>query len=202
MRVPLVGLTGTIGAGKSTALEVLQQMGAAVLSTDAVVHELYGGDEVRAAVLARWGEGVLDDDGQADRAAIARVAFADPAEQAWLEQMIWPRVAERVAAFHADAAASTPPPPAAVVETPLLFEAGMEALFDATIAVVAEDALRRERMSERDHEAVEAREERQLTQDEKARRASFVVDNSGSTEMLERQLREVLDRLPRWLEGG
>src|SRR4051812_14395633 len=112
-----------MGSGKSTALAALERLGAATLSTDAVVHELYVSDEVRDAVVARWGEDVAPG-GVVDRSAVARHAFADPRERAWLEGFIWPRVGERVAAFREAALAADPPPPAAVVETPLLFEAG------------------------------------------------------------------------------
>jgi dephospho-CoA kinase len=190
--VPFVGLTGGLGAGKSTALETLGRLGAAVLSTDAVVHELYGNAELRQAVTARFGRGVLDDNGDVDRAAVARVVFADPAERAWLESLLWPAVGARVAAFRNAAGARTPPPPAIVVETPLLFEAGMEDMFDATIAVIADNALRAERVAARGQEDLAAREERQLSQDEKARRATHVVVNSGTVEQLARELSAVL----------
>ncbi len=73
--VPFVGLTGGIGAGKSTALAALERLGAAVISSDAVVHELYGGDELRDAVVERWGAEVAPG-GVVDRAALARRAFA------------------------------------------------------------------------------------------------------------------------------
>ena len=74
-----------------------------------------------------------------------------------------------------------PPPPAAVVETPLLFEAGMDGAYDATIAVVADEALRAARAQARGHEAVDERAARQLSQDEKAARATYVVRNDGSS---------------------
>src|SRR4051794_38179766 len=98
MGVPFVGLTGGLGAGKSTALSALQRLGAATLSTDAVVHELYGSDEVRDAVVGRWGAEVAPD-GVVDRAAVARRAFASEEERTWLEGLLWPRVGERVVAF-------------------------------------------------------------------------------------------------------
>ena len=101
----------------------------------------------------------------------------------------------RVAAFLQEAQAREPPPAAAIVETPLLFEAGMDAIYDATIAVVAGEDVRAERAAGRGHVAVAERGARQLTQEEKARRATFVVDNSGSEAELERQLSEILGRL-------
>jgi dephospho-CoA kinase len=193
-RVPFVGLTGGLGAGKSTALQALERLGAATLSTDAVVHELYASDAVRDAVVARWGEAVAPG-GVVDRRAVAGRAFADPGERAWLEGVLWPLVAERVAAWREDVDALDPPPSAAFVETPLLFEAGLESRYDATIAVVADEAVRAERAAARGHAAVDERAARQLSQEEKASRATYVVRNHGTVEDLERELSGVLGRL-------
>ncbi len=192
--VPFVGLTGGLGAGKSAALQALERLGAATLSTDAVVHELYGTKEVRDLVVARWGPEVAPA-GVVDRAAIATRVFAEPGERAWLEGELWPRVGARVAAWRDEVDARVPPPAAAVVETPLMFEAGMDAIYDATIAVVAAEGVRAERASGRGHVATGERAARQLSQDEKARRATFVVDNSATLEDLERQLSDVLATL-------
>ncbi|HTN22612.1 MAG TPA: dephospho-CoA kinase [Solirubrobacteraceae bacterium] len=192
--MPTVGLTGGMGAGKSTALAALEQLGAVTLSTDAVVHELYGTPEVRDAVVARWGPEVAPD-GVVDRAAIAARAFATPDERAWLEGELWPRVGARVAQFLAAAATREPPPAAAVVETPLLFEAGMAGAYEATIAVVADEDVRAQRAAARGHVAADERAARQLTQAEKARRATFVVDNSGTERELLDQLSGILGRL-------
>jgi dephospho-CoA kinase len=191
---PFVGLTGGIGAGKSEALSALARLGAATLSADAVVHELYDDPEIRAAVVARWGEEVAPS-GRVDRPAVARRAFATPEERGWLEGLIWPKVGERVAEWRAAASVREPPPAALVVEVPLLFEAGGESAYDATIAVVADDAVRAERAAGRGHEAVDERTARQLSQQEKAQRATYAVDNSGSIGDLERKLSAVLAKL-------
>jgi len=90
-----------------------------------------------------------------------------------------------------------PPPPAAIVEVPLLFEAGMEGLFDATIAVLADERLRTERAGSRGHLALEQRAARQLTQAEKAHRATYVVLNDGTLEQLRARLSVILDMLQR-----
>ena len=191
---PFVGLTGGIGAGKSEALAALERLGAATLSTDAVVHELYGDPEVRDAMVARWGPDVAPG-GTIDRSAVASRAFGDAEERGWLEQQLWPRVGERMAAWREAELAREPPPRALVVEVPLLFEAGMDAAFDATVAVVADEAVRAERAGARGHEGLDERTKRQLTQDEKAARATHVVENSGTLEQLEGRLSEVLDAL-------
>ena len=109
---PFVGLTGGIGAGKSEALAALERLGAATLSADAVVHELYRNPEIHAAVVKRWGEEVAPG-GVVDRRAVARRAFADDDQRAWLEGLLWPKVGERIAEWravvlHARAAADRP----------------------------------------------------------------------------------------------
>ena len=192
--VPFVGLTGGVGSGKSTALEVLERLGASTLSTDAVVHDLYASDEVRDAVVERFGPAVARD-GAVDRAALAARAFATPEDRAWLEGLLWPRVGERIAAWRAEQLERDPPPVALVVEVPLLFEAGMEGAFDATIAVVADEEVRVRRAAGRGHDAVDERVARQLPQDEKATRADHAVVNDGPIEELERNLSSVVGML-------
>jgi dephospho-CoA kinase len=192
--VPFVGLTGGLGAGKSTALAALERLGAATLSTDAVVHELYATSELRDAVVARWGSAVAPG-GVVDRSQIAGHAFATPDERAWLEGEIWPRVAARIAAWRDEVAAREPAPAAAVVETPLLFEAGMEGIYDATVAVIADEPVRAQRAAARGHVGVDERAARQLSQQEKARRATYTVSNSGTIEQLESELSDVLASL-------
>jgi dephospho-CoA kinase len=192
--VPFVGLTGGVGSGKSTALAALERLGAAVLSTDAVVHELYRSDELRDAVCERWGPEMVRD-GEVDRSAVAAKAFASDEDRKWLEGELWPRVGMRVAEWREEVAAQDPSPPAGIVEVPLLFEAGMDDAFDATIAVISDEDVRRERAGARGHAAVDERVARQLPQDEKARRATYVVVNDGSVEELERKLSDVLAKL-------
>ena len=192
--MPFVALTGGMGAGKSTALAMLARLGADVLSSDAVVHDLYQGAQLRDAVVARWGAGVAPG-GVVDRAAIAQRTFSDDRERAWLEALVWPLVGARIASWLEQARGREPAPRAAVVEIPLLFESGMEGLYDATVAVVAEEPLRLARAAARDHALAEERAARQLSQEEKARRATFVVRNDGTERDLERALSAMLDKL-------
>ncbi|HEX4436919.1 MAG TPA: dephospho-CoA kinase [Solirubrobacteraceae bacterium] len=192
--VPFVGLTGGLGAGKSTALAALARLGAETISSDEVVHELYAGEQLRDLVVVRWGSEVAPG-GVVDRGAVAAKAFAGDEERKWLEAQIWPLVGARVAAWLEEARARVPAPPAAVVETPLLFEAGMEGIYDATIAVLAGESLRSQRAAARGHALVAERDARQLSQDEKASRATYVVRNDGTIEELEAQLSAVLAKL-------
>ena len=129
--------------------------------------------------------------GRIDRGAVASRVFGDDEKRQWLESVIWPRVGRRVAEFRENADDR----PAAVVEVPLLFESGMENVFDKTVVVVADEDVRAERAAARGHQLVEARAARQLTQDEKAQKADFVVRNDGTVEELETKLSEVLGKL-------
>jgi dephospho-CoA kinase len=192
--VPFIGLTGGIGAGKSTALRALERQGVAVLSTDAVVHELYGSDDVRDAVVERFGSEVAPG-GVVDRRALAARVFGTAEDRAWLEGLLWPLVGARMAEWHEGLEHLSPLPRAAVVEVPLLFESGMESHFDATIAVVADERLRSDRAADRGHVALDERGARQLSQNEKAQRATYIVDNDGTIDELERKLSSVLEKL-------
>jgi dephospho-CoA kinase len=189
-RPPFVGLTGGIGAGKSEALRILEELGAATLSTDAVVHELLSTDELRDLVVERLGPDVAPG-GRLDRSLIAERVFESQGDRDWLEQVLWPRVGERVANWRAEVERRSPPPRAAVVEVPLLFESGMEAVFDHTLAIVADDSVREHRAAV--HTAAASRASRQLTQSEKAERADYAIRNDGT-------LAELREELSRFLE--
>ena len=141
-------------------------------------------DEVREELVGRFGRDVAPG-GRVDREAVAKVVFANPDARGWLEGYLWPKVAERITAWRTELESRASRPRAAVVEVPLLFESGMEGAFDHTIAVVADDDLRAERIGARGHAVVASRESRQLGQEEKAQRADFAVRNDGSVEELE-----------------
>jgi dephospho-CoA kinase len=191
---PFVGLTGGIGAGKSEALSALERLGAATLSTDAVVHELLEGDEVRGLLAERFGDRVAPN-GRIDRNVVATVVFEDPDERKWLEGVLWPRVGERVNEWREEVSDRDPRPRAAVVEVPLLFESGMEAVFDHTIAVVAEEDVRRERAAARGQTDLDSRDAAQLSQNEKAERADYIVRNDRDIADLQQELLAVLEKM-------
>ena len=184
-------MTGGLGAGKSEALRALEELGAATLSTDAIVHELLQADELRDRLVQRLGAEVAPG-GAVDRGAVAERVFGRDEDREWLEGELWPRVGLRMAEWRQALDADVP---AAVVEVPLLFESGTESVFDHTIAVVADEEARAERAGTRGHQAVEARAGRQLTQEEKAQRADFVVRNDGTLEELKEELSRILERI-------
>ena len=165
-----------------------------MLSTDRVVHELYESDDVVVAVRERFGESVAPG-GVIDRAEVARRAFATPEDTAWLEGLLWPLVGERMMAWRQEVSRGPGRPRAAVVEVPLLFESGMDRVFDATIAVIAGEDVRALRAGARGHEALAERAARQLSQQEKAHRATYVVVNDGTFEELESKMSALLEML-------
>jgi dephospho-CoA kinase len=186
-----VGLTGGIGAGKSEALAAFERNGAATLSTDRVAHDILEDEQVRSALIERWGEDVAQG-GSVDRNKVGEIVFGDRDELAWLESVTHPRVGAHVAEWRQNLG---PDVDLAVVEVPLLFEAAMEDAFDATIAVVASDDLRDARLRERGQAGLEGREGRQLDQAEKERRADHVIRNDASLEELERVVNELMGQL-------
>jgi dephospho-CoA kinase len=186
-----IGLTGGIAAGKSEALAAFERLGAATISSDAVVHELLDSEPLLGRLVERWGAEVAPQ-GRVDRTRIGEVVFADPEQLTWLEAQIHPLVGERIAtwlgALPGDAEV-------AVVEVPLLFEVEMEGVFDTTVAVVTSEDVRRSRAEARGHALVGEREARQLPQEEKAARAEHVIENDGTVEDLERALSALVETL-------
>jgi dephospho-CoA kinase len=186
-----IGLTGGIAAGKSEALAAFSRLGAATLSSDTVVHELLDSEPLVGRLVERWGPEVAPEGG-IDRGRVGEIVFADPDQLTWLEQQIHPLVGERIGGWLAALPGETE---LAVIEVPLLFESGMEKVFDTTIAIVTEDELRQERAAVRGHALVDEREARQLPQPEKAARAEHTIENDGSVEDLEQALSTLIDNL-------
>jgi dephospho-CoA kinase len=186
-----IGLTGGIAAGKSTALAAFERLGAATISSDAVVHELLDSEPLLGRLTERWGEDVAPE-GRVDRNKIGGIVFADPDELGWLESQIHPLVGERIGAWLGSLPTDTE---VAVVEVPLLFEGEMAPVFDTTVAVVTADEVRRARAEARGHTLVGEREARQLSQAEKAERAEHVIENDGTVEELEQRLSALVAKL-------
>lgn len=186
-----VGLTGGIGAGKSEALAAFERRGVPVLSTDEVAHDILDDDQVRTALVERWGEEIAPG-GAVDRDRVGEIVFADLDELAWLESVTHPRVGAKVLEWRQSLG---PEMDIAVVEVPLLFEAGMDEAFDATLAVVVGDEIRDARLRKRGQAGLAGREDRQLDQAEKERRADHVVRNDGSLEELDKEVNKLIDQL-------
>ena len=172
-----VAVTGGIGAGKSETLRAFARHGAAVISSDDIVHELQREDpEVREAVLGRLGEGVLGADGQIDRGKVGRLVFSDPEALRWLEGLLHPRVVARYLRWRDELAEQPEPPAVCVTEVPLLYEVGGESRFDKVVVVTASPQVRIARRLG----PMRDRERRFLSDEEKAKRADFVYVNDGT----------------------
>ncbi|MGH3062236.1 MAG: dephospho-CoA kinase, partial [Gaiellaceae bacterium] len=138
-----VAVTGGIGAGKSETLRAFARHGAAVISSDDIVHELLREDpEVREAVVGRLGEGVLGADGQIDRGKVGRLVFSDPEALRWLEGLLHPRVVASYLRWRDELAEQLEPPAVCVTEVPLLYEVGGESRFDKVVVVTASPQVR------------------------------------------------------------
>ena len=187
MRPLAVALTGGIAAGKSEALQAFARHGAATISSDAIVHELYRTDEeLQAALRARWGDEVFVG-GEVDRAAVGRLVFADRDELAWLEGELHPRVRAATADWLARQAAEV-----AVAEIPLLFETGGEERFDKVVVITAPAEVRTERRA-----APDDRESRLVPDEEKVRRADFAYVNDVTLDELDAFVAAVMEELTR-----
>jgi dephospho-CoA kinase len=190
-RLPLLGVTGGIGSGKSTALAFLRELGAAVVSSDDVVHQLLSESEIVTAVRERFGDDVIDEGGGVSRPVLARVVFHDRGQLEWLEALLHPHVRRRVADWARHSEKEAPRPALLVAEVPLLFETGWHKAFDYTMLITAPVGVRRRRLSAKLTDSEFARRlEQQMPEDEKVRLADFVCHNTGSRKQLREAVRE------------
>lgn len=182
MRPVAVAITGSIGAGKSEALRAFARHGAAVVSSDEIVHHLLHEDEdVKRALVERFGEDALGADGRPDRGRIGRLVFGDGEALAFLEGLLHPLVAREYLAWREQLAALPEPPRVCVTEVPLLYEVAGESRFDKVVVITAPAKLRDARRTvPRDD-----RDTRLSSDEEKAKRADFVYVNTGSLEDLD-----------------
>jgi dephospho-CoA kinase len=188
-----VGLTGGIACGKSSAAEMLVRRGAHFLSADVLAHQLYApGSALHGEIVRRFGDGILDDDGSISRAKLAREVFPDRIDE--LNALVHPAVVAAQNRWMSEVGRDYPHG-IAVVEAALIFEAGVARDFDRIIVVtcgleqkIARFAQRSGLTLEKARAEVERRMAAQMSEDEKARRADYVIDNSGSIVELEQQV--------------
>ncbi|MCA0297117.1 MAG: dephospho-CoA kinase [Actinobacteria bacterium] len=176
----LIGLTGGIGSGKSTVAELLAERGAVVIDADLLAREVVEpGTPGLAAVVERFGEGVLRSDGALDRPALGRLVFADPDARRDLEAIVHPAVRARAAELTAAA-----PPGAVVVQViPLLAETGQAASFDLVVVVDVAPEVQLARVRARDGldaDEARARVRAQAGREERLAFADIIIDNSGT----------------------
>ena len=189
----ILGVTGSIGCGKSTVLDLFGRASWRTADADAICRSLYDdpAGEFAAACRRNWGEAFFRD-GRFDRAAVARVVFHDPAELKRLTALIYPHLERKLDEFTLRARRDGAN---AAVEVPLLYENGMEKRFDAVLTVWAPREVRHARLREFRHfdePEILRREKLQLDADEKLERADYALVNSGDAASLEKQFSRLL----------
>ncbi len=192
----LCGLTGGVGMGKSTAAGFFAQLGARIVDTDELAHELVQpGQPALADIQAVFGAGLVAADGRLKRGELARLVFADPAARKRLEAILHPRIRERwqaqVAAWRGENC------PVAMVVIPLLFETGAESAFDTIVCVACTAAAQQERLRARGWPAnqIQGRIAAQWPVEQKIVRAQFVLWTEGLPENHRRQAAEIFQKL-------
>jgi dephospho-CoA kinase len=197
----IIGLYGGIASGKSVVAEQLAACGAEILNADKIAHEVLRRPEVEAAVRMRWGGAAFDGEGRIDRNRLAELVFAAPPDgprnRKYLEELTHPEVI-RIIKERLDVLGKSALP-AAVIDAPLLAEAGLDKLCDKLIFVEAPSELRLQRAMARGwkKEDFAAREDAQKSLDFKRKRADVVIDNSGSPEQTQAQVRRLWQTLIR-----
>lgn len=199
-----VGLTGGLGCGKSTVLHMFSQLGAATLSADDVVHQLYEPEgPAYKQIVRHFGRAILAPSGQIDRPKLADIVFRDPAQLAILEEIVHPLVLSRQEQWLAEQEGRggqlKGAPQVAMIEIPLLFETSMQASFHKTITVVCDERAQSERFRKRNpklssqeaESEIQRRGAAQLSNRQKAERADYVIDNSGPQAATNERVKEV-----------
>ena len=203
-----VGLTGGVACGKSTVAKMFAELGAHVADADSIAHDLYRpGQEVYQELIKRFGHEIVKSDGEIDRARLATAAF-DGGRVEELNKIVHPAVIRQQDRWMQEL--STKDPHAvAIVEAALIFEAGVKDRFDKIMVVICKPEQKIVRFAERTgrNEAdaradVERRTKAQIPDEEKARRADFVIDNSGSVEETRHQVQRIYGELSVLAGGG
>jgi dephospho-CoA kinase len=188
----ILGLTGSIGMGKSTTAKLFAEAGVPVYDADATVHMLYEGDAVPVIEAAFPGTTA---EGKVDRARLSARVVHDPAAIKQLEQIVHPMLGASRQKFLHEAEQSSAP--VAVVDVPLLFETGGEKRVDAVVVVTTTPEIQRQRVLARDNmtgEMLDAILARQLPDAEKRKRADFVVDTSHGLDPVRARIRDILNK--------
>lgn len=198
-RAVAVGLTGGIGAGKSTALAVFKELGALTISADRVVHDLYTRPSLLRRLVEHFGAEILDCDGRLDRRFLATLLRGRRDELRWVEGLIHPLVAQEIRSFIDQAPATS----VVVCEVPLLFEVGYEAMFDLLVTVEASHEQRLARNADRfERDSFLEFERLQASTARRAAGSHFVFCNDGDIEVLHSFVRTVYERASGILRGA
>ena len=192
----VIGLTGSIGTGKSEAARQLEALGASIISADQVGHEAYTPNmEAWEQVVAAFGDGILQEDGEIDRRKLGGIVFSDPGKLEQLNQIMHPRMARMVA--NKIEALRIEGVDVVVVEAALLFEAGWDSLVEEVWVTDSPEQMVIERLKNRNglsEDEARKRISSQMDRSERLGKADFVIDNSGDVAGLESAVKELWDR--------
>ena len=191
----VIGLTGGIACGKTTASSTLQQLGACILDADRLAHELaVPGGILYSAYVEHFGESILTQNGTLDRKAVGERVFCDPEEREWMDQLAQPILFNemknrlescRMRGEHL-----------VILDVPLLLEAGWDVLCDEIWVIFVPRHVQRERLMSRDHltkQQADARMDSQMDPEEKCRRADVVIDNSGGEDLMKEKIKALYE---------
>jgi dephospho-CoA kinase len=196
----IVGLTGVFGAGKSTVANLMEELGAEIVDADKLAHEaLLEGSSVYEQAAGKFQEARQPGALGLDRKKLAGIIFKDEKRRKELEQIVHPYVRERALEEVANAQA-----PVVILEVPLLFEAKFDRFCDVTVTVTADEKIMDGRLIEKgfSREEITARRKAQFSQEEKAKRADKVINNSGTLKETKREVEKIWkDLSPRFDKG-
>jgi len=190
-----VGLTGSIGTGKSTVSKIFERLGAYVIDADKVVHRLLKRKDIKDKIRKEFGD-VFTEEGEIDRKKLAKIVFTDTEKKKKLEGILHPEVFKEIQKFFEEVEKKDPDA-VAVAEIPLLIETGNYKNYDTVIVVYAPEQIQIERLIKKGMSKDEAikRIKSQLPIDEKVKYADFVIYNTGSVEQLEKEVENVYKKL-------
>ena len=196
-KVLKVGLTGNIGTGKSTVSKIFEKYGAHVLDADKVVHRLLEREDIKEKLVEKLRKDILNSDGSVNRKRVAEKVFKDERLLRWLENLLHPEVYKEYDKFCEKRGGIC------ILEAALIFEKGNQNRFHRTVLVYAPKEVAKERALKRgvSYEDFERRWNKQMDIEKKRRLADFVVDNSGSLEETEKQVKEIMLKLKEELEN-
>lgn len=193
--LPIIGLAGGIGAGKSAVAEILRDLGCLVCDSDALGRQALEDEAIKTQLVEWWGGMILDEEGRIDRQKVAAIVFGDQRERKRLEGVSHPWIEKRRQEQFAAAGEDVK---ALVIDAPLLFEAGLDAECDAVIFVDVSRTVRLARVRAKrgwTEEMLLKREDSQLPLDQKQNRADYVISNDGEMSDLTQQVKRILDEI-------